>query len=54
MENILEKRTWGAFFFFFFGGGGGAYGPKGTKTHLQIMALSIIFLQKLHSEDGSE
>ena len=33
MENILEKRTWGAFFFFF-GGGGGAYGPKGTKTHL--------------------
>ena len=32
MENILEKRTWGAFFFF--GGGGGAYGPKGTKTHL--------------------
>ena len=34
MENILEKRTWGAFFFFFWGGGGGAYGPKGTKTHL--------------------
>ena len=34
MENILEKRTWGAFFFWGGGGGGGEYGSKGTKTHL--------------------